>query len=314
MNGAIRPYAMSTPLTSPHAAPTASAANTMTIQWMSSAMVCVATVVHHTDASATMAPTDRSMPPPMMTNVMPTLTTPMTDASRRIVSMLSMSAKRSPAVTTPTIMMSARAATRPRLRPTELAMMRPTVDCGSAAVAAAAASIRRCSSGGGIADAPAPCGGVVGVDGRGLVAHAAVPSITRSSTRCSSISVCGAFVDHSALAQDEHAVGQPEDLGDLAADQEDGHTVVGELADHCVELGPGSDVDPAGRLVEQEHVAALQQPTGEDDLLLVTAGQGADLAQRRWAAGRPGSTCSSAAFRSAARRTTPLANRAGTPA
>ena len=40
-------------------------------------MACVAKVVAHTDASARIAPTDRSMPPPVITNVMPMLTTPM---------------------------------------------------------------------------------------------------------------------------------------------------------------------------------------------------------------------------------------------
>ena len=51
----------------------------MTIQCVSAASVWVASVVAQTDDSATIAPTDRSMPPPMITNVMPTLTTPMTD-------------------------------------------------------------------------------------------------------------------------------------------------------------------------------------------------------------------------------------------
>ena len=41
---------------------------------------CVATVVHQTPASATSAPTDRSMPPPMITKVMPTVITPMAEA------------------------------------------------------------------------------------------------------------------------------------------------------------------------------------------------------------------------------------------
>ena len=69
----------------------------MTIQWVSSAIVWVASVVAQTEASATIAPTERSMPPPVMTKVMPMLTTPMTEASRRIVSMLSTLANRSPA-------------------------------------------------------------------------------------------------------------------------------------------------------------------------------------------------------------------------
>ena len=70
----------------------------MRIQWTSSAIAWVARVVAHTLARATIAPTDRSMPPPPMTKVMPTLTTPMTDAKRRIVMTLSTLPKRSPAV------------------------------------------------------------------------------------------------------------------------------------------------------------------------------------------------------------------------
>ena len=72
-----------------------------------------------------MAPTDRSMPPPPMTKVIPTLTTPMTEASRRIVIMLSTLAKRSPAVMTPTAQTMTSAMTRPRLRPADPASSPP---------------------------------------------------------------------------------------------------------------------------------------------------------------------------------------------
>ncbi len=127
---------MTTPLINPAPAPTASAVNTMTIQWKSSARAWVARVVAHTDDSATRAPTDRSMPPPMITNVMPTLTTPITEASFRIVSTLSTSAKRSPAVITPTMQRIARAMTRPRLRPIGPARKpAPLPDCAFGAAA-----------------------------------------------------------------------------------------------------------------------------------------------------------------------------------
>ena len=48
---------------------------------------------------------------------------------------------------------------------------------------------------------------------------------------------------------------------------------VGELVEQPVDLLLGADVDAAGRLVEDEHVAVLGQPLGEDDLLLVAAGE-----------------------------------------
>ena len=139
---------MSNPLTRPQPPPTARATSTITIQCVSSAIVWVDRVVAQTEASATIAPTDRSIPPPVMTKVMPMLTTPMTEARRRIVSMLSTLRKRSPAVTPPTMIRITRAITRPRLRPTELSMTRANCERGSA-VSTAAASTRPCSSGGG---------------------------------------------------------------------------------------------------------------------------------------------------------------------
>ena len=117
----------------------------MTSQCVSSAIVWVARVVHHTEASATMAPTERSMPPPVITNVMPMLTTPMTEASRRIVRRLAVLANWSPAVATPATQSRASATTSPRLRPAPL--------CSSAAgpesrvVSAAAFSTRAVSPG-----------------------------------------------------------------------------------------------------------------------------------------------------------------------
>ena len=89
----------------------------MTSQVVEFARAWVASVVHHTELRARMAPTDRSMPPPVITKVMPTLTTPITAANRRMVSTLFGSANRSPAVTTPTTQSSSSATIRPRLRP-----------------------------------------------------------------------------------------------------------------------------------------------------------------------------------------------------
>ena len=71
MKGTTLPYAMSSPLTRPQPAPTASAAKTMTSQLAEFAIAWVASVVHHTELRARMAPTDRSMPPPVITKVMP---------------------------------------------------------------------------------------------------------------------------------------------------------------------------------------------------------------------------------------------------
>ncbi len=89
---------------------------TMTNQCTSVASNWVPVVVAQTDASPTTAPTDRSIPPPVITKVMPMETTPITDASRRMVNRLSVLANRSPAVTMPTTHSRTSAITRPRLR------------------------------------------------------------------------------------------------------------------------------------------------------------------------------------------------------
>jgi hypothetical protein len=134
---------MSTPLTSPHPAPTASAQKIMTAgpyDW-------VATVVAHTDASAITLPTDRSIPPPMITIVTPTVITPMIDAEVRIVRRLPAVANVS-VVATPMTASTTSTTTRPRLRPTPVSSSRASGEPGAAL--APARSTRPCSAAGGV--------------------------------------------------------------------------------------------------------------------------------------------------------------------
>ena len=56
--------------------------------------------------------------------------------------------------------------------------------------------------------------------------------------------------------------------------------VCGQLVDQRLHLGLGADVDAAGRLVEQQHLRVQAQQPGEEHLLLVAAGQLADLLVR----------------------------------
>ena len=58
--------------------------------------------------------------------------------------------------------------------------------------------------------------------------------------------------------------------------EQDRSARVGELAHQAVELLLGADVDAAGRIVEQDDARVGHQPLGDDDLLLVAAGQGRD--------------------------------------
>ena len=79
--------------------------------------------------------------------------------------------------------------------------------------------------------------------------------------------------DDRAVGEHQHAVGQPQDLGDLAGDHQDGDPAVGEVADQGVALRAGADVDASRGLVQEQHAAVAQQPAGEHDLLLVATGQ-----------------------------------------
>jgi hypothetical protein len=115
-------------LIAPATAATAIAANTIPrnpYDWL-------ATVVHQTEASARIAPTLRSMPPAMITNVIPTVTTPITDAVVRMLSMLFQVRNSPGAVAVPTIASRISTTISPRLRSSPTAARRLTRRNGGA--------------------------------------------------------------------------------------------------------------------------------------------------------------------------------------
>ena len=73
----------------------------------------------------------------------------------------------------------------------------------------------------------------------------------------------------------EHAVGDVDQLRQVAGVEEDRVAPGGEVAHQLEDLALGADVDAAGRVVEQEHARLGQQHLAEDHLLLVAAGEGA---------------------------------------
>ena len=92
----------------------------------------------------------------------------------------------------------------------------------------------------------------------------------------SSISPPAISTVQAAAVEDEDAVREADDLGQLGGAEQDRPAAVGELADEQVDLALGPDVDAARRVVEQEDVRCDLEPLAEDDLLLVAAGQPAD--------------------------------------
>src|SRR4051794_10073765 len=74
-----------------------------------------------------------------------------------------------------------------------------------------------------------------------------------------------------ALVHDEHAIGHPEDLGQLARDHQHRDPAPGELGEQPVDLGLRADVDAARRLVDDEDLRLGREPLRQHDLLLVAA-------------------------------------------
>ena len=61
--------------------------------------------------------------------------------------------------------------------------------------------------------------------------------------------------------------------GQLRRDHDDRLALGRELVEQAVDLLLGADVDAARGLVEDQDVAVLDEPLGDDDLLLVAAGE-----------------------------------------
>src|SRR6185503_2321850 len=72
-----------------------------------------------------------------------------------------------------------------------------------------------------------------------------------------------------------------EDVGREAVEEEavvaDDHRAAGEILERFLERAQGLDVEVVGRLVEQQHVAALLEHLGEMDAVALTARELADL-------------------------------------
>ena len=80
-----------------------------------------------------------------------------------------------------------------------------------------------------------------------------------------------------AFVHDGDAVADAEDFLHVAGDDDDGEALVGEGAEESVDFGFGADVDAAGGFVDDEDFWAEGEPFGEDDFLLVAAGEVAGL-------------------------------------
>ena len=81
------------------------------------------------------------------------------------------------------------------------------------------------------------------------------------------------LADDPPLAHDEHAMRKPQDFLHLGRDEHDGHPRPRERVDELVDRILRADVDPARRLVGNQHPRRPKEPLREQDLLLVAARQ-----------------------------------------
>ena len=80
-----------------------------------------------------------------------------------------------------------------------------------------------------------------------------------------------------ALADDDHPIAHTDQLRQFGRDDDDADAVARQIPQDGVDLGLGSDIDAARRLVQEDHLRVDRQQLGEGDLLLVAPGQRRDV-------------------------------------
>ncbi len=106
-------------------------------------------------------------------------------------------------------------------------------------------------------------------------------AVTAAAVIFSSLTPSRASVgDGLAARHDRHPVAEALELERVGGADQDRAAVGGELAQQAVDLDPGADVDPLGRLVADQHLRPPQHRPREGDLLLVAAGKGGDVGLR----------------------------------
>ena len=96
------------------------------------------------------------------------------------------------------------------------------------------------------------------------------------------------FTGHTAAGHNHDPVADAQKFGHLRGDHNNGLSLVGQIQNELIDLILGANVDTAGRLVQQQHLRLSQQPAADNDLLLVAAGEAADLGLLRGSLGTHG--------------------------
>src|SRR5829696_1109481 len=173
-------------------------------------------------AAASADPTDRSMPPVAITNVMPMAMMPVMLAWVSTLSRLSLVRKMPGLMITPT-MIRAMITIGSTSSWTGTWRKRPRASTVVVSVSTAISSpCFRC---------------VMNRDGR-------LQHVLLGAGRAVE------FVDNVTLTHHQYAVAEAEQLGQLTGDHDDADAVCSQVGDHSVDLRPGADIDAASRLVQ----------------------------------------------------------------
>ena len=102
--------------------------------------------------------------------------------------------------------------------------------------------------------------------------------LAEAATMASSVaSFRSRIVDQLAVAHDGDAIGERHDLFEVGGRKQDGEAFAGKPAHGAEDIGLGADIDAAARLVHQKHLRIGHQRLADDDLLLIAAGHRGDV-------------------------------------
>src|SRR6478752_1170020 len=244
MKGSMRPLVIRRPCARPNTAPstTASTAPSTTASSgePSAGPIALMNMITQPAISAAIEPTDRSMPPEMITKHMPTAMMPM--KAVRVSTFIALSrVAQSPFSSVPAMHSS----TRPMTGPS------PCRRCTQPGLA----SLRCCCCA-----ASSVCGGV-GCSG-GMSDELLFSQMVRVERG-----------NETARAHHRDAVAQADQLHQRRRDDDHREPFAGESLDQEIDVALGAHVDAARGLVEHHHLGARLQHLGERELLLVAARQ-----------------------------------------
>ena len=87
---------------------------------------------------------------------------------------------------------------------------------------------------------------------------------------------------YTPVADDQAAVAHGYELRHIRADHDNGHTLICQIAHKLIEVRLCPYIDSLGWLVHKENLRIVQQPFGQNHLLLIAAGQLNQLCLQVW--------------------------------